>query len=1035
MNQLLENLNTEQLQAVTHVEGPLLIVAGAGTGKTTVITRRIAYLIGQKLAKPDEILALTFTDKAATEMEERVDKLMPMGSFDAWISTFHSFCERLLKQHGLDIGLPNDFKLLDDVGQWILIYKNFDKFKLNYYRPLGSPNKFIDALLDHFSKCKDEIISPSDYLTYAEGLRLSLDNPDFVSSPRKRGSRENEIDSRLRRNDIGTESDQISEIKRAQEIAGAYHTYQKLLLDNGSLDFGDLINYTLELLRKRPDILKFYQEKFKFILLDEFQDTNYAQYELIKMLAGNAASVIPTPSTSLRVNYVEGSLSSKKRDSSAPAGASARNDNNHRHNLVVVGDDDQSIYKFRGASVSNILKFKEDFKTFKQITLVENYRSSKEILDLAYKFIQNNNPNRLETKLNIDKRLHSNTKQKSEVLVLEGKDLSQEIDLIIKKILGLKHEHSETTWNDFAILIRANSAAEEILPKLDSANIPYQYLANKGLYKKPLISDLIAYLKLLDNYHESASLYRIMQFPKFQISSEELAHLTQFTHKKTISLYEALTNPEALLKLSASSIKKLDQLLLLISKHSEEASKQTAVELFIGIVADLGLKDFLTADTWEAAQNRELVEQFYKHVEEFEVGAENKTLRGFVEHLNLEMKAGNEGAIKFDPNLGPESLKLLTIHSAKGLEFQFVFIVNLVDQRFPTRARGEAIALPLQLIKDILPEGDFHLQEERRLFYVALTRAKTHLYLSWAKDYGGAKLKKPSLFLTETGLVPSEKINLATGKVVFDKTKDKPKKQLYKTLPKSFSYTDLETFSRCPLQYKYRSYLKLPLPGTAYQSFGISIHKTLQKFMEEYKNKQSLPQQDLFNKNSVITLPEFTRLEEIYQANWIDEWYTDKKQKQEYFELGKKLLKTFYGDTKNTLPKPKYIEKFFRMTLGKYEFVGKIDRADETGEGLIILDYKTGKLPQKGSGNLDQLRIYQWAVEEDFQEKVNMLCYWYLESNQKIEEAKASRQELKNLQAKLSEKIELIVHTIKYNLFEEEHKKAKQHFCNFAELS
>ncbi len=284
----LNKLNPEQKQAVMHQTGPLLIVAGAGTGKTTVITDRIVYLIEQKLAKPEEILAVTFTEKAALEMEERVDRALPFGYFDLWVSTFHSFAERILKDNGLDIGLPTDFKLLDNAGAWILMRQNLDKFGLKYYKPLGNPSRFIKSLLEHFSKCKDQMIYPKDYLEYSEN--------------------------------------NLEDEERIKELANCYHVYQQLLLDNNSLDFGDLINYALQLFQKRPAILDFYRKKFKYILVDEFQDTNYAQYELIKLL-------------------------------SAP-----------NNNLTVCADDDQAIYRWRGASFSNIVKFQEDFPKVKQVS-------------------------------------------------------------------------------------------------------------------------------------------------------------------------------------------------------------------------------------------------------------------------------------------------------------------------------------------------------------------------------------------------------------------------------------------------------------------------------------------------------------------------------------------------------------------------------------------------------------------------------------------------------------------------------------------
>ncbi len=968
MSNLLENLNSEQLKAVTHTNGPLLIVAGAGTGKTTVITRRIAYLIQQKLAKPEEVLALTFTDKAAGEMEERADLLVPYGVHDFWISTFHSFCERILKQHALDIGISNDFKLLNTTQQWVLVYRNFNLFKLDYYRPLGNPHRFIDALLSHFSKCKDELITPEDYLAYGQKLRLSGDSPELLPN-----------------------TDTATEIKRIEEIAGAYHVYQQLLLDNDYLDFGDLINYTLELFKKRPTILQFYQKRFRFLMVDEFQDTNFAQYQLVKLLVGGRSA-----------------------------------------NLVVVGDDDQSIYKFRGASVSNILKFKEEFPGISQVTLVQNYRSTQDILDLAYYFIQKNNPERLEVELKIDKRLTNPAPQRGEIKVLEGADFSEELDLMIKKVLEIKRTFPKTSWNDFAILIRSNSAAEEIVPRLEAAGIPFTYLANTGLYHKPLIANLLSYVKLLDNFHESSSLYRVLNFPVFHISAEDLATITQFTYKKTLSLYEALKTQVLVSQLRVASQEKIKKLLELLDAHTKAIPEKTAVELFVYILKDLGIPQMLEPDTLENAQNRDLLDQFYKLIEQYEQENSDKTLRGFMSYIDLELKAGNEGQIKFDPNTGPESLKLLTIHASKGLEFENVFIVNMVDQRFPTRAKRDVIEIPEALVKDILPNGDFHLQEERRLFYVAMTRAKQRLYFSWAKDYGGAKQKKPSVFLEEAGLIPGIKQSKATGAVVFNKPTENPKKQVYKVFPTSFSYSDINTFLKCPLEYKYKNYLKLPLPGAAPLSFGITIHCVLQQYLEEYKRKLTAPQLDLFGSPATPKLPAFERLEELYGKLWVDEWYQDKSQKSFYQKKGTDLLKTFYDATKANPPYPLFLEKSFKLKLGTSNFVGKIDRADRGPEGVVIIDYKTGQVPSaKKDLDVDQLRIYQWAAEESLGQKVHSLCYWYLETNEYKYMPLATKDELMSLQEKLQTTIAKIIDTIKYDKFAELHTKSSQHVCGF----
>src|SRR3989338_2033044 len=382
-SKLLEGLNAEQEKAVTHADGPLLIVAGAGTGKTTVITRRIAYLIEQGV-KPEEILALAFGEKAAGEMEERVDMLLPHGFVNVQISTFHAFGEQILSEYGIEIGLP-DFKVLNDVGQWLLIRNNLDKFNLDYYRPLGNPTKFIKAVLSHFSRLKDELISPEEYLDYVEKLKLNsegaetqITSPDLAPSPGGESEPENPA--------------------RLQEIAGAYHTYNKILLDNSALDFGDLINYTLRLFKKRPKVLDHLRDRYKYILVDEFQDTNLAQYELVKLLA-------------------------------APS-----------NNITVVGDDDQSIFKFRGASISNILHFQRDYKDAKFINLARNYRSRQNILDAAYEFIKLNDPDRLEVKLGISKKLaavpraSSGKEKKGTIEQIAARDYMEEAELVVEKI-------------------------------------------------------------------------------------------------------------------------------------------------------------------------------------------------------------------------------------------------------------------------------------------------------------------------------------------------------------------------------------------------------------------------------------------------------------------------------------------------------------------------------------------------------------------------------------------------------------------------
>jgi Superfamily I DNA and RNA helicases len=679
---LLSGANEAQKQAIIHDNGPLLIVAGAGTGKTSVLTKRLAYLVETGKAKTDEILAVTFTDKAAGEMEERIDKLLPYGYVDLWVMTFHAFGERILRDHALAIGLPDSFKLLSETDQWLLIRNNLDRFKLDYYKPLGSPTKFIHALLRHFSRAKDEMISPEDYLAYAQNSKL---DKDVVGD--------------------------ADEATRLAEVAEAYHVYTQLLRDNDALDFGDLINETVRLFKTRPNILAKYRKQFKYLIVDEFQDTNIAQFELLRLLSGDKA------------------------------------------NITVVGDDDQSVYKFRGASVSNILQFKQYYPTTKQVILTENYRSPQSILDSAYKFIQANNPNRLEAQLGagLSKKLHANISHPGSIEHLHEKTLTDEARAVAEKIIELKASDVDTDYSQFAILSRSNDGANPFIAALSAAGIPYIFYASRGLYQKPVVLDIVNYLKLLDNYHESPSLYRLLAGPVVDMAHDDIIKLTHAASKNAWSLYEACQKA-ATLNITPEGLAKINKFLGLIAKHTERARTNDVRNVIFVFLEDTGyLKRLVGVDNQLNHDTLDYINQFWRVIEEFVAAEPDPTARLFLERIRLQVEAGEDGHLAFDPNIGPEAVRVMTVHASKGLEFDYVFLVSLIDRRFPSGERAEAIELPAALVKEIVPEGDRHLEEERRLFYVGMTRAKKGLYLTSADDYGGARKRKLSRFLTELG--------------------------------------------------------------------------------------------------------------------------------------------------------------------------------------------------------------------------------------------------------------------------------------------
>ncbi|MFN3301556.1 MAG: ATP-dependent helicase [Patescibacteria group bacterium] len=918
-NDILQDLNQEQKEAVTHNEGPLLIVAGAGTGKTTVITRRLAWLIFSQKAKPEEILALTFTDKAAEEMEERVDRLLPYGYVDLWVSTFHSFGERILKDNALEIGLDPNFKLLTPVDAWQLMRQNLSRFQLDYYRPLGSPTRFLQALVQHFSRLKDENVKPEEYLKLAEKKLKEAKNKEEEEKAQK-----------------------------MKEVAKAYQVYEEIKAEEGYLDFGDLIVKTLEIFQKRSSILEKYRRQFKYILVDEFQDTNWAQYELLKLLA-------------------------------AP-----------KNNLTVTGDDDQSLYRWRGAAYTNLIQFTRDYPDAKVVVLKENYRNKQNILDLAYQFIQLNNPDRLEAqlvekkeiKIPLIKKLKTVRQGDGIISHLHLRTQEEEADAVIKKIIELKKENRDLSWSDFAILVRANDYADLFIQKLSQLEIPYQFIASRGLYRQPEIMDLISFLKLLDNYHESTALYRVISLPIFHFDSLDLMNLMHYSRRKNLSLYETFKQSD-ILAIKPETRKEITKILEIIKKFTDLAKKETVGQILYRFIEESGLfKIWSKEETVEDFERIAHLRQFFKKIEEFERKNKDCSIKAFIEKIDLEMEAGEEGSLQPLIEEGPDSVRVMTIHQAKGLEFPYVFIVNLVDKRFPSIERKEKIEVPIELIKEIIPEGDYHLQEERRILYVAITRARDGLFFTSAEDYGGVRKKRPSRFLQELGLVKdSEIISYQQQKLkltlpTIDKSLIQERKNI-EILPQKFSYTQLRVFEICPKQYKYAHILQLPGRPKFTFSFGHSIHNTLRDFYLRYQETKKVPSLE--------------ELLEIYEKNWLDDWYESKEQELERKEKGRQALIEFYKKHQEKFKIPKFIEKGFNIKIGNYTIKGVIDRIDvlkpggESGvDHVEIIDYKTGEIPKDKRNELDQLLIYALAVREVFHDLPTRLTYYYIDANQSI---------------------------------------------------
>lgn len=881
-----KSLNPQQLKAVGHLEGPLLIIAGAGTGKTTVITERIKHLILKKNILPSQILALTFTDKASSEMEERIDIAMPYGYTQMWISTFHAFCDRILRNEAHTIGLDSGYKLISESESVLLLRKNIFNIGLQLFRPLGNPTKFLDALLTHFSRLKDEDVSPEEYLLWTQNQNLDK-----------------------------------NEIEQYIELANAYKKYEELKVKESVMDFSDLVSNTLLLFRTRKNILKKYQDQFKFILVDEFQDTNYAQNELAIKLAGDDK------------------------------------------NITVVADDDQSIYRFRGAAVSNVLQFKKNFPNAEIITLNDNYRSTQTILDAAYRLIQYNNPNRLEIVESIDKKLKSHSKApKKDIELIRENRTEDEADAIARKIKELTINHEPSTsyrYNDIAILVRANNHAQSITSALQRHKIPFQFLGPGYLFQQEEIKDLIAYVVFLTNLTDSVSLFRVLSMNILDIPSIELNYLLNFAKRKNLTLFEALYNIDQPF-LKPVTKEKLTNFREMAKRHLEKSKKESAGQILYDFLVDSKLFETLnSANSVQEERKIQNIAKFFDRIKNFETERSDANIFTLAEWLNLMLQMGDSPTAADIDLKNRNAVNILTVHSSKGLEFRVVFLVNLVSDRFPSRERSEKIPLPDGIIKESIdPNTNFHLEEERRLFYVGMTRAKERLYFTAANYYGtGKRIKKLSPFvyeaLPELQQNADQKITIHQLSIteilsVYENIEEKEEKRI----PLKLSYitfSNLQMFDICPLHYKAKVIFNIPTPAAAVQSFGISIHSTLCNFYKKMREGYT---------------PSLKELNEILKKEWISEGYSGKKHEEERFAQGIKILEDFYN-TELKIPKTTLgIELPFSFVLKNgVKVFGKIDRVDQKGKGIEIVDYKTGlDNPKADKAHRLQLAMYALAA-------------------------------------------------------------------------
>ena len=641
-----DTLNPPQREAVAQTEGPVLILAGAGSGKTRVLTHRIAYLMDEKGVNPWNILAITFTNKAAQEMRERVDKLVGFGSESIWVSTFHSACVRILRRHIDNLGYDTNFTIYDTDDQKSLMK--------DVCRKMNIDTKIYKerSLLAQISHAKDELLTPDDMEMKAAG--------DY----------------------------------NMKKVASVYREYQAALRKNNALDFDDLIVKTVELFEKCGAVLEYYQERFKYIMVDEYQDTNTAQFKFISLLA------------------------------------------QRYQNLCVVGDDDQSIYKFRGANIGNILGFEHVFPDARVIRLEQNYRSTRNILNAANQVIANNTERKAKT-------LWTENEEGSKVHFRQFLNAYEEAEYVAGEIGKLKR-NGLGNYRDCAILYRTNAQSRIFEEKFIAANIPYKLVGGVNFYARKEIKDLLCYLKTIDNARDDLAVQRIINVPKRGIGATTLGRVQDYADNMGISLYEALRVAEEVPSIGRS-LSKIDGFVTFIQMLKSKADVMTVEEILQEVIDSTGYVAELEAEDTEESRARienidELISKTVAYQEAMEEQNQPATLSGFLEEVALVADIDT-----VDPD--QDYVLLMTLHSAKGLEFPKVFMVGMEDGIFPSHMT-------------ISYGDDGELEEERRLCYVGITRAMKELTLTCAQQRmirGETQYNRVSRFVRE---IPRELVDL-----------------------------------------------------------------------------------------------------------------------------------------------------------------------------------------------------------------------------------------------------------------------------------
>jgi ATP-dependent DNA helicase UvrD/PcrA len=893
-------LNAQQRAAVEHGQGPLLIVAGAGTGKTRVIVERIGSLLRTvKGLEPQQILALTFTDRAAEQMRQRAAERFGEPARRCRFSTFHAFCYELLAETG-------PVRALDKIDEWIFLRRHLEELHLDYYFKVSDPGRFLHDLVDFCSRCHDNLVSPSEYSDYVESLAARCREAQKSGAPSP---------------DCDPEA-----LARQGEVARVFTVLERLQQDQGLISYGAMISRAIRLLDDSPELLARLQDQYQFVLVDEFQDVNTAQFELLVRLAGS------------------------------------------RKNLTVVGDDDQAIYRFRGASFASFRQFAEQFPEHSRIVLDRNYRSTQKILTVAGAAIAFNSQDRYLP----EKKLIAENDSGPAVEMWEFADDAAAADSTAQRIAASVREGARKSYSDFAVLYRAHLHRARLVQALRRHGVPFA-IQNLAIHRLPIIRDLIACLRVIGDPADSVSLVRLLSHRRWSMSPDLLIRQCREARGRKRSLSEWIEQEGVWGAWPGRAA-----FLEFRNRFRAVAKVQKLVEWLPLLLTELGApssedeKRALGAFSEFVSQwNREksasgLLAEFLVYLAYFEEAGGAIVLPDEAPSRRKHTSEAGGASSQLDLWAAPPQIddrgrvQLMTLHGAKGLEFEHVILWHLVKRAFPTSHRRPLIELPPALWKGPLPRGDFHIEEERRLFYVGLTRARNALALSTISN----ARQRPSLFLDELQNTPPpdlvRKRPVASPSVAIGAARapaSRLEQWIATPMPPAteeftLSISQIETYLLCPLKFHFGNQWQIPVPPTPPLTFGLVMHGAIKEVVATIASRSG-------NLSAA-------GLSEILDRHWPKGGFADATQDRKYRELAGDQLagvaKAWGGDGFDLL----YQEKPFQMRVGCCRVVGRLDQLHRrAGSGVELVEYKTGSpQSQRDADRSYQITLYAEACRQ-----------------------------------------------------------------------